>query len=523
VDPDDDMTFWTVQQYVNGTNSYAVRLLRMLAPPPATITTVTPSTVAAGQASVAVTVTGNGAGGRGFFDPGPGFPRRIAAGFSGTGVSVTSVVVNSPTSLTLVLNTTGALAGARTLTVTNPDGQTSSLASAITIGATGPNQPPIIVGAPTNKTIFDGGAGASIGPFTFTVADPDSQPVTLTATSSNTTVIPQNRVQVSLAGATGSITIGSAGRSGTSTITITASDGELTATAAFDVTVSPSSLPSAPLNLVAVVARNRVTFTWNPPASASNEPVTGYRLEGGTGPGDTIATIPIGVAQTYTLFNAPSGVFFLRLRAQTAAGLGPVSNEVQVATGEAAPPLPPLALLATAQNTAVQLAWSENPLGPVIAGYQLHAGSGPGLSDIGVLPLPPTARTFAANAPPGTYYVRVHALNAAGASVASNEAVLVAQPGTCTIPSVPLGLAASVAGRRLTLQWNAPISGAIPTGYTLEAGTTSGAANWGTFSFPASATIVSGIVPPGPYFVRVFAANACGASAASVEVSTTVQ
>jgi hypothetical protein len=159
----------------------------------------------------------------------------------------------------------------------------------------------------------------------------------------------------------------------------------------------------------------------------------------------------------------------------------------------------------------------------VIAGYRLHAGSGPGLSDIGVLPLPPTARSFAANAPPGIYYVRVHAVNAAGVSVASNEALLVAQPGTCTIPNVPLGLAASVTGRRLTLQWNAPLTGAIPTTFTIQAGTTSGAANWGTFGFPATATTVSGIVPPGPYFIRLFAGNNCGTSAASTEVSATVQ
>jgi hypothetical protein len=251
--------------------------------------------------------------------------------------------------------------------------------------------------------------------------------------------------------------------------------------------------------------------------------VTGYRLDGGTFPGDTIATIPLGTGLTFTLFDAPSGVFFLRVRAQTAAGVGPASNEVQVATGESAPPLAPLALLATVQNTALELQWTENPLGPVIAGYQLHAGSGPGLSDIGVLPLPPTARSFSAVAPPGTYYVRVHALNAAGVSVASNEAVLVAQPGTCTIPEVPLGLAVSVVASRLTLQWNAPLTGAIPTTLTIQAGTVSGASDWGTFGFPAPVTSVSGIVPPGPYFLRLFAGNACGTSAASTEVSATVQ
>ena len=34
--------------------------------------------------------------------------------------------------------------------------------------------------------------------------------------------------------------------------------------------------------------------------------------------------------------------------------------------------------------------------------------------------------------------------------------------------------------------------------------------------------VVGGAVPPGPYFIRIAAANACGTSAPSVEVSTIV-
>ena len=128
-------------------------------------------------------------------------------------------------------------------------------------------------------------------------------------------------------------------------------------------------------------------------------------------------------------------------------GVSPASNEVQLATGQAAPPLAPQSLLATVQNTNVALQWTENPFGPVITAYYLVAGTGPGLADIGVLPLPATARTFAVQAPPGTYYVRMLAVNAAGASAPSNEAVLVALPGTCTIPAVPTGLLATSVGR----------------------------------------------------------------------------
>ena len=40
VDPDDDMTMWTLQEYPNSATSYTVRLVRLLAPPPAAIASV---------------------------------------------------------------------------------------------------------------------------------------------------------------------------------------------------------------------------------------------------------------------------------------------------------------------------------------------------------------------------------------------------------------------------------------------------------------------------------------------------
>lgn len=525
VDPTDDQTFWTLQQYVNATDSYAVRLVKLLAPAPAVLNAgaVSPSTVTAGLAGVSVTVTGVATGGRGFFDPGAGFARRLAASF-GAGVTVTNVVVNSPTSLTLTLNTVGAASGARTLTVTNPDGQTSTLASALTIGTAVPG-PPVFGNAPGNQQIFDSGAGNGATPtLAFQVADPDGTPVVLTALSSNTAVVPVNRIQLTQPDGLGNaaVRVVSNGQFGQSTITLQATSGGQTTTATFVVTVSQSVVAGPPQNLTAVVTRNRVTFTWAPPASAGVEPVSSYRIEAGFGPGQTAAVLPAGNVTSYTVFTAPDGVFFVRVRAQTAAGLSTASNEIQIATGQAAPPLAPQSLLATVQGTAIALQWTENPNGPVIGAYYLLAGSAPGLTDIGVLPLPATARTFTAVAPPGTYFVRIAAVNAAGIGAPSNEATLVAQAGTCTIPATPTGAVASQSSRRITFGWAAPTSGAIPTTYQIQVGTASSLSNVGTFPVAGNVFAVSGLVNPGPYFLRVAAVNACGASATTSDVSVTV-
>src|SRR5436190_2018183 len=82
VDPSDDMTMWTFQEYCDATNSWGVRVLQLLAPPPATPASASPSSIAQGAAGNLV-LTGTAVGGSGFFDPGPGFPNRLAAAVNG--------------------------------------------------------------------------------------------------------------------------------------------------------------------------------------------------------------------------------------------------------------------------------------------------------------------------------------------------------------------------------------------------------------------------------------------------------
>jgi hypothetical protein len=618
VDPRDDMTMWTMQPYVDGPSSYGLRLVRILSPAPPTITSLSPNTLANGVTGATVTVNATATSGAGFFDPGPGFTQRIAAAFSGVGVTVTDVAVVTPTRLRLTVDTTGALPGARTLTVTNPDGQAQQLASALTISANlnlspiaqndsgstpfgrllnipapgvlandtdpehqpltaqlvatttngaltlnangsliyvpnagfsgtdsftyrafdgvnqsnvatasiavGVNAAPVFGATPGNVALFQAATPVSTGPLPFTVSDPDGNPLTVTATSSNTAVVPAAAVILGGSGASRTVTVTTIGATtlGSSTITLMASDGTLTATASFTVTVTASAVPGAPQNLTALVSRNTVLFTWQPPASASSEPVQTYVLEAGPGPSAANISLPLGNVLAFTA-TVPDAIYYVRVRAVTPAGPGPVSNEVVITLGQAAPPQPPQALLASVVGTLVRLQWTENPLGPVVAAYQVHAGTAPGLSDIGVIPLPPGSRSLTVDAPPNTYYVRLVAVNAAGASPPSNEAIITTGPGVCVVPAVPAGVQVSSGPGAISVRWDAAAAGAIPQNYVIEAGTVSGAANIGTFALPASATTIGGPVPAGPYFIRIRAANVCGASGPSAEVSATVQ
>src|SRR5262245_57649720 len=161
LDPCDDMTMWTIQEFAAAQGLFNVnwgtRVVRLLAPPPATPVSAVPSTVAAGQPSVSVTISGNTAGGAGFYDtPSAGIAAcrtRIAALVS-NGITVNSVTFVTPGAVTLDLNSTAAVAGPASVTITNPDGQ-SALGSVFGILR------------PPTKTV--GGSLSSGGTVTYTV------------------------------------------------------------------------------------------------------------------------------------------------------------------------------------------------------------------------------------------------------------------------------------------------------------------------------------------------------------------
>jgi hypothetical protein len=147
VDPSDNMTFWTFQEYVNANNSWGVRVIKLLAPPPATPSTATPSTVPLGSCSVAVDVEGTSTDGSGFFDPGadpggPGYSSHIAASAT-DGVAVNDVTYTDPTDVRLDLDTRSATSGPVDVTITNPDGQSVTATGLVTVDvpASGPTTP----------------------------------------------------------------------------------------------------------------------------------------------------------------------------------------------------------------------------------------------------------------------------------------------------------------------------------------------------------------------------------------------
>jgi predicted phage tail protein len=114
------------------------------------------------------------------------------------------------------------------------------------------------------------------------------------------------------------------------------------------------------------------------------------------------------------------------VRAVNAAGMSPPSPEVRLHVGNVpAPPYAPENLQATASGGTVTFTWSWPFWQGVVTGHRLVAGSGPGLSNLAQVTLGAATQASFGGVPPGTYYVRVHALNAAGASIASDDVAVV--------------------------------------------------------------------------------------------------
>lgn len=250
---------------------------------------------------------------------------------------------------------------------------------------------------------------------------------------------------------------------------------------------------------------------WGPPAVGGD--ITGYQLEVGSTPGSAnIATVPIAGDDPSFFYTGgvPPGTYYTRVRAVSAAGVGPASPESAFTSsggfclGPFVSPTPN----ATVSGGNVTIAWPDPTLAAPMT-YALSAGTVIGQGNIGTFPVG-AAKEFSANAPPGAYFVRVHGQNACGIPAPSPE-LLVSVGGV--FPLDAPAVSAQVSGGVVTVSWTA-VAGAA--GYVLEAGV--GPLDARIARLPVAGTSLSAAAPAGTYYVRVYAIGGpTGTSQASNE------
>lgn len=248
----------------------------------------------------------------------------------------------------------------------------------------------------------------------------------------------------------------------------------------------------------ATVSGSTVTFDWSPTTGA-----TGYRLDAGVASAIYSGSLALGAVTTYSAGNVPNGVFFVRIVALTPTG-DVASNEVRVQLP--APPTAPVNLQVVRNGTAIVAAWTPGTGGGTATGYQLRVGLSAGATDA---TFPVVGTTFAAGpVPVNTYYFRVVAVNAAGASAVSNE-VPVSMPagGACDAPPT-VTFSQFTFSSFLSLSW-APVPGA--SGYLVSA-TQNGVPLATDLPYPPNVTGIRQSVPLATYTVTVKARFACGST-----------
>jgi hypothetical protein len=171
-------------------------------------------------------------------------------------------------------------------------------------------------------------------------------------------------------------------------------------------------------------------------------------------------------------------------------------------------------------GSTLTLNWTA-PLSGAVTSYALEAGRSAGDSSVASFDTGTNATSlFAAFVPPGTYFIRVKARNSLGEGPASNEVVIQVGASCGVAPQAPRNTVATVVGRTVTLTWAAPPGPLVE--YVVQAGAAPGASNLANFSTGTSATSLIASAPPGTYFVRIRARNACGTSEASNEIVITI-
>ena len=165
-----------------------------------------------------------------------------------------------------------------------------------------------------------------------------------------------------------------------------------------------------------------VHLSWTAP-TGSVAP-TGYVLYAGSAPGrPNLAGFNTGSTLTRWNGGAPAGVYYVRVAARSDCGIGPVSNEVVVAVGRAAPDTPgPLA--GSVSGGVVSLLWSAPAGGAVPTSYLLEVGSASGASDVASFDTGSSATSIGGPIAPGRYFVRVRARADDVVGPASNEVFL---------------------------------------------------------------------------------------------------
>ena len=279
--------------------------------------------------------------------------------------------------------------------------------------------------------------------------------------------------------------------------------------------------PHAPTAITSSAVLNAVTLQWTP--AATGGAVQTYKLEAASSPGGPNFLNPpfTTTSSSLQVSGVPEGRYFVRVRASNPWGDSGVSPETQVVVGPCTVPSAPSGLTGTVNGRTVSFTWTA-PTQGLIQSYQLSAGFSSGQSDVAILP-GLTSTSFSTDAPDGTYFVRVAAVNVCGIGPATPDTRV--QVRSCSAaPDPPTNVRATSGGGLVTLTWEAPVAGDRPSRYRIRAGLSPNDLSLlgsGVLTGDSRPTLTAS-AGPGTYYVQVISTNLCGDSTPAATVAITV-
>jgi hypothetical protein len=288
-----------------------------------------------------------------------------------------------------------------------------------------------------------------------------------------------------------------------------------------------ATAPGAPGGLTARSNGSFVTLTWSAPGSG--DPVVTYVIEAGSSSGlSNLAVVPTNsTSTTFLASGVADGTYYVRVKAQNAAGTSAASNEATLVVGATtctSVPLTPSGLTSGANGGSVTLQWAPSPGVCTATSYILQAGLTSGSSALANSNVGNVTSYTATGVGAGTYYVRVRAVNAFGQSPPSNEIVLVV--GTTSTPVTLTGSWSGTLGSPGdpdpdTMTWTATQTGNSVTGPMVYTNAGRPPSINGTIAGTISGSQVSLTFTLGPgSWVPVGGPSTCGVTGTAVSTPT---
>jgi len=184
----------------------------------------------------------------------------------------------------------------------------------------------------------------------------------------------------------------------------------------------PAAAPSTPTAFGAVVSGSTVTFNWTP--AVTGAAATAFQIQAGSTPGAANYGAANVTGTSLVVPGVANGAYYLRLLAMNAQGLSAPTADSVVAVGPALPGAPRNLTASAGAGGFVTVGWQAPASGGTPASYLLVAGYTPGAT---TFQAPVAGTSVSGVVPAGSYYLRLVALNGAGAGPASAEVVLTVQ------------------------------------------------------------------------------------------------